>query len=69
VSPRPKGAVRALDERSAFGSRRRCGDLNDSAKVDLLRGGACALLLPIDWPEPFGLVMIEAMACATPYRA
>ncbi len=27
---------------------------------------ACALLFPIDWPEPFGLVMIEAMACGTP---
>src|SRR5262249_31658769 len=29
-------------------------------------GGAQALLFPIDWTEPFGLVMIEAMACATP---
>ena len=29
-------------------------------------GGAEALLFPIDWPEPFGLVMIEAMACGTP---
>ena len=29
-------------------------------------GGAVALLAPIDWPEPFGLVMIEAMACGTP---
>jgi glycosyltransferase involved in cell wall biosynthesis len=37
------------------------GELNDSAKCDLLRG-ALALLFPIDWPEPFGLVMIEAMA-------
>ena len=29
-------------------------------------GDALVLLLPIDWPEPFGLVMIEAMACGTP---
>jgi glycosyltransferase involved in cell wall biosynthesis len=34
-------------------------------KVDLM-GRARALLFPIDWPEPFGLVMIEAMACGTP---
>jgi glycosyltransferase involved in cell wall biosynthesis len=32
-------------------------------------GGALAVLFPIDWPEPFGLVMIEAMACGTPVIA
>jgi glycosyltransferase involved in cell wall biosynthesis len=32
-------------------------------------GGARALLFPIDWPEPFGLVMIESMACGTPVLA
>lgn len=42
-----------------------CGEIGDGAKQDFL-GKAAALLFPIDWPEPFGLVMIEAMACGTP---
>lgn len=41
------------------------GEITDAEKDDFLRG-ARALLFPIDWPEPFGLVMIEAMACGTP---
>ncbi|MCI0676888.1 MAG: glycosyltransferase family 4 protein [Phycisphaerales bacterium] len=44
------------------------GEINDSQKADLLCG-ALALLFPIDWPEPFGLVVIEAMACGTPVIA
>jgi len=41
------------------------GEVNDSRKGELLRN-AKALLNTIDWPEPFGLVMIEALACGTP---
>ncbi len=44
------------------------GEINEAQKADFL-GRASALLFPIDWPEPFGLVMIEAMACATPVIA
>ncbi|HEX7034137.1 MAG TPA: glycosyltransferase family 4 protein [Pseudomonadales bacterium] len=44
------------------------GEVNDARKNDLL-GNARALLFPIDWPEPFGLVMIESLACGTPVVA
>jgi glycosyltransferase involved in cell wall biosynthesis len=40
-------------------------EISDHEKPDFL-SGAIGLLLPIAWPEPFGLVMIEAMACGTP---
>lgn len=41
------------------------GELDEAEKRKLM-SGALALLLPIDWPEPFGLVFIEALACGTP---
>jgi glycosyltransferase involved in cell wall biosynthesis len=44
------------------------GEINEREKTEFL-GKAAALLFPVDWPEPFGLVMIEAMACGTPVLA
>jgi glycosyltransferase involved in cell wall biosynthesis len=44
------------------------GEVDEARKQPFL-AGAAALLFPIDWPEPFGLVMIEAMACGTPVIA
>lgn len=44
------------------------GEINDADKDDFI-GNAQALLMPVDWPEPFGLVMIEALACGTPVVA
>jgi glycosyltransferase involved in cell wall biosynthesis len=44
------------------------GEIGEDEKQEFL-GNATALLFPIDWPEPFGLVLIESMACGTPVIA
>ncbi len=44
------------------------GEVNEEQKRELM-AGAYALILPIDWPEPFGIVFIEALACGTPVVA
>jgi glycosyltransferase involved in cell wall biosynthesis len=44
------------------------GEVAGEEKNEFLRNAA-ALLFPIDWPEPFGLVMVEALACGTPVLA
>ncbi|MBI3182952.1 MAG: glycosyltransferase family 4 protein [Myxococcales bacterium] len=44
------------------------GEIGEAQKAELL-GHALGLLFPIDWPEPFGLVMIESLACGTPVVA
>ena len=53
---------------AAAGGVELVGEISDEQKPAFL-SGAVGLLMPVDWPEPFGLVMIEAMACGTPVVA
>src|SRR5581483_4136520 len=57
--------VKEIEPRIDGTSVQLIGEIDESQKTAFL-GKARALLFPIDWPEPFGLVMIEAMACGTP---
>jgi glycosyltransferase involved in cell wall biosynthesis len=61
-----EGQIKPLLDRSTHAEF--IGEINDVQKAEFL-SGAHALLFPINWPEPFGLVMIEAMACGTPVIA
>ena len=71
-----KDIIKALKEKLyvgggrgfSFGNVKYLGHLNDQEKYKLM-GNTKALLFPIEWEEPFGLVMIEAMACGTPVFA
>ena len=51
-----------------LGDTKLIGEIGEKDKPEFL-GNAAALLFPVDWPEPFGLAMIEAMACGTPVIA
>lgn len=59
-------AIRPLIERNSLIEY--IGEISDKEKSEFL-SGAIALLVPLDWPEPFGIVMIEALACGTPVIA
>jgi glycosyltransferase involved in cell wall biosynthesis len=62
-APLSKGAVDSAPLISRHRNVEFHGEVNEAQKAEFL-GNALALLFPIDWPEPFGLVMIESPACA-----
>jgi len=68
VSPE-KGLAQAVEIARRAGARLRIAAKVDEADKPAFLGNATALLFPVDWPEPFGLAMIEAMSCGTPVVA
>ena len=69
VDEEDPGYFRETIEPAIDGDRiRYLGEIGEADKQEFL-GNAAALLFPIEWPEPFGLVVIEAMACGTPVIA
>lgn len=62
------GLERAIETARRAGVRLRIASVDESSKPAFL-GNATALLFPVDWPEPFGLALIEAMSCGTPVIA
>ena len=64
----PRGSGDRFTRLNVVKSDGELGEINERDKARFL-GEAAALLFPVDWPEPFGLVMIEAMACGTPVIA
>lgn len=66
--PRPPTSKKNLEPHVDGEKVQLVGEVDDARKQPFL-AEAAALLFPIDWPEPFGLVMIEAMACGTPVIA
>jgi len=57
--------AREIEPHLDGGRARWIGPVDDAAKAALL-GRAAALLMPVEWEEPFGMVMAEALACGTP---
>jgi glycosyltransferase involved in cell wall biosynthesis len=58
----------AANQKTPPANQKGVGEISDGEKSSFL-SGAIALLAPISWPKPFGLVLIEAMACGTPVIA
>lgn len=66
IPPEQRGWVEAHVLPHVDGDRIRYVGPVDDVQKDALLGSAASLLMPIEWDEPFGLVMVEALACGTP---